>query len=361
MDLSQKISNKNGNAFLTLLFCLIIIAAAGYVLYTNKDFQRAHQRDISKINFYLRDYKKSLKDFTKDFGGKIAEWKKSLPLKTKDPKAEKPLESLTFDETILDPATLEKELPGEMIRHQTDEITICSFDADLILNDPLSDKEIIHLANILRFCELSTITKLPNEIFLKRISTALKVLRYNAVYETVPAETGKTLTAYLYRDDKIQPLQKSSLFKGADPLPIAPSYGLFKAGDFDFIVATFAAPASGLSLGSIVPLENFSEAVKTQYLETQDMMIFGEFAFESRGLIWDSASLLPTIAKTLPANRAPLDLLGNFWFRKKELTEFNGKSGVLDIDAAAFPSKSKPPVTANKPIWVQFRILPDDD
>jgi hypothetical protein len=357
--------NKTGKALLSLIFLLIIIGGLCYVVYNNKDFQRSHKKEIAKINFYLRDYIKTYKDFTKDFDEKIAEWRKSHPRKQHDAAAKKPLETWTFDEMILEARAAEKEIPSEMIRHQNDEITICSFNADFLINNPLSDKEAIHLANVMRFCELSVMTNLRNEISLKKIVTALKVLRYNATYENVvaPKTEGANTTSYiyLYRDDKIQSLQKSSLFKETNSLPIIPAYGLFKAGEFDFMIAIFATPPSGTALKSVHLLEEFSETLKTEYPDTQDLVIFGDFSFESRGLIWDRSSLLPTIARALPATQAPLDLLGNFWFRKSELTEFNGKSGVININPTGFPSKSKPPLSADKPIWVQFKLMPDDD
>jgi len=355
--------NKNGKAFLNFLILLLLIAGIGYVIYTNKDFQRTHKKEITKINFYLRDYIKAYKDFTKDFYEKVAEWKKSHPSKQKAIPGEKPLETWTFEEMIFNAETLEREMPPEMVKHQNDEITVCSFNADLIINNPLTDKEIIHLANIMRFCGVSAITNLRNESSLKRISTALKILRYNAVYQTV-AGTGsaaKTFYAYLYRDDRIQPVQKAELYKGDVPLPVTPAYGIFKAGDFDFIIANFATPSSGIPLDSLLVLEKFSEAIKNEFSDTQDLLIFGDFAFESRGIIWDSSSLLPNIARTLPADRAPLDLLGDFWFRKNDLIEFNGRSGVINLNSQSFPSKSKPPLTANKPLWTQFKLLPDDD
>ncbi len=357
-----KINNNHGNSFFILLLTFIILAAAAYIVYTNKDFQRAHRKEIRKVNFYLRDYKKKYKDLRTNLSEKMQAWEKSHPTKVKKISPETKPETRTFDELIYDEQRLQKEIPPEMIRHQPDEITICAFNADFLINNSLSDKEIVHLANILRLCDLSSIAGLTNQHFLPKITTLLKILRYDASFEiNDPASVGKTIIGYLYRNDKIQSLKRGKIYSAENSFSTLPYYKPFKVGDFDFIVATFNTPAYGFALTSIEPLENFYETIKNENLDIKDIMIFGDFTFRSDALSWDSASLLPTFARAASSDKNETDLLGNFWFKKNDLVEFNGKSGILNIDENQFPSKQKSSLSTNKPIWTQFKIMSDDD
>ncbi len=353
--------NNHGNSFLIVFLFLSILVGAGYVVYNNKDFQHAHYKEIAKYNFYLRDYKKAAKDFSKRIDDKITNWKKSHPSTSKDENGPK-AETRTFAELAYDQKILDQEIPGEMVRHQPDELTLCSFSADFLLNNPLTDKEMVHLANIFRFCDLSAIAGLQNPQFLAQITTLLKILRYPASFETSsPTGLSPTVMAYLYRNDKVKVLKPGQIYSQSDSLPAAPYYGAFKAGDFDFIVATFNTPSAGLALANIGPLENFYSAIQNTNQDIQDIMIFGDFTFRSEALSWDSASLLPTFAQSVNGDKAQSDLLGNFWFKKNDLVEFNGKSGLITIKEDLFSSQRKPPVSGNKPIWTQFRMLSNDD
>ena len=354
--------NKRGKAFLTIILCLVFIIGAVYVVYNNKDFQRSHKREIAKINFYLRDYNKSAKEFSKKIDEKISKWKENRLKKTQKKLATPKIETRTFEDLITTAEALEKDIPVEMIRHQPDEMTICSFDANFLFNSPLTDPEIVHLANILRFCDLSSIAGLTNQKFLAQATTLLKILRYDAAVETsLISDSDKTVTAYLYRSDKIQALTPGKIYSQTDAFPSLPYYESFRIGDFDFTVATFHTPLAGINLSSLEPLEEFYETLQNENPEIKDTMIFGDFAFHSEAVSWDSSSLLPTIAKSVAPNKGQINLLGNFWFKRNQLIEFNGKFGIINIKENSFPTWQKQPVATNKPIWTQFRILPDDD
>ncbi len=359
---SAQNENKHGKAFLTIVFALALIIGAGYVIYNNKDFQRSHKREIAKINFYLRDYNKSAKEFSTKLNDKIAKWKEARLQETQRKSNAPKIETRTFEELIYTAEALEKDIPAEMIRHQPDEITICSFDANFLFNNPLTDPEMVHLANILRFCDLSSITGLTNQKFLPQATTLLKILRYDAAVEASPAtDNDKTITAYLYRSDKIQALTPGKTYSQTDAFPVLPYYGSFKIGDFDFTIATFHTPVSGLNLSSLEPLEEFYETLQNENPNIKDTMIFGDFSFHSKAINWDSASLMPIIAKPAPKNQAQVNLIGNFWIKRNQLIEFNGKFGIINIKENSFSSQKKQPIAANKPIWTQFKIMTDDD
>ncbi len=357
-----KIHSTRGNSLLVFLLTLIIVIGTGYVIYTNQDFQRAHRKQISKLNFYLRDYKKSAKNFTKKLKEKIAAWKKSHPSKSNNTSPLKKTETRSFDELIYSQQLLEQELPAEMMRHQPDEMTICAFNADFLLNNPLSDKEMVHLANIFRLCDLSSISNLSNQQFLSKLTTLLKILRYDASFESSDlSNVDKTVISYLYRNDKVQSLKQGKIYSGENFFPMSPYYKIFKVGDFDFIVATFPSSSEGFALTSMEPLENIYETIKGENSEIKDIMIFGNFTFQSESLSWDSDSLLPTFARATSAGKNESQLVGNFWFKKNDLIEFNGKSGIINISENQFSSRQKSSLSANRPIWTQFKVMSDDD
>lgn len=355
--------NKHGKAFLIIVFCFALIIGAGYVIYNNKDFQRSHKREIAKINFYLRDYNTSAKKFSKELNDKIAKWQETRLQKTQEKLAAPKIETRTFEDLITTAEALEKDLPQEMLRHQPDEITICSFDADFLFNSPLSDPEIVHLANILRFCDLSSIAGLTNQDFLRQVTTLLKILRYDAAIDASPlTDNDETITAYLYRNDKVQALTSRKIYSQTNAFPVLPYYASFRIGDFDFTIATFHTPLAGINLSSLEPLEQLYEDLQNENPDIKDTMIFGDFAFHSGSLNWNSASsLLPIIAKSAAANKTQINLLGNFWFKRNQLIEYNGKFGIININENSFPSQKKQPAAANKPIWTQFKIMADDD
>ncbi len=358
----KKTHNNHGNVFLLFLLFLIIIFSVGYIIYTNKDFQRSHKKEINKLNFYLRDYKKTAIEYRKNIEKTIAQWRKDQATKTRAIADEPKTENRTFEQLLYDPKILEQEIPNDMVRHQQDEITICSFNANYLLNNSLADSEIVHLANIFRFCDISNISGLENQKFLKKITTLLKILRYDASFETsLPTENNKKITVNIYRNDKVKSLKPSQTFLKKSDFPIPPYFTAFKIGDFDFIIATIQTPANGLALASIEPLEYFYEALQNENQDIRDIIIFGDFVFRSESLSWDSASLLPNFARTRSNNENQSELLGNFWFKKNDLVEFNGRSGQININEKLFKSQKSPSPDANKPIWTQFKILPDDD
>ncbi len=357
-----KNTNDRGKSFVIFLFFLAIIIGAGYLVYTNQDFQRSHRKEISKINFYLRDYKKQYKKFRKTLDEKIAAWKKSHPKETKKTPPPPKIETRTFDDLIYPPEDLQKELPPEMIRHQPDEFTFCSFNADFLLNNKLSDKETVHLANILRFCDLTSITGLSNLEFLDQITTLLKILRYDAVFESSAAVNPKEKAfIYLYRNDKVKSLNAGKLFTAENSFSSPPYCKSFKIDTFDFTIASFYSPLENLRLTPVLPLKNLYETLSHENPGIKDIMIFGNFLFNSQELRWDSSSLLPTFAQAANLNKNESELIGNFWFKKNDLVEYNGKSGILNIDENQFPSKQKSYLAGDKPIWAQFKIMPDDD
>lgn len=357
-----KINNTRGNAFLWFLICLAVIVGAGYFLYNNKDFQRTHRQEIRKFNSYLKKSEKFSKNFRDSLKEKIEAWKKSHPSKNKNTSEETKVETRTFEDLIYSPQTLEQELAPEMIRHQPDEITVCAFNADFLLNNALTDKELVHLANIFRFCDLSSIAGLSNQKFLPKITTLLKILRYDASFESnIPSGPGKTVTGYLYRNDRVESLQQKEISFQENLFPAPPYYKTFRIGNFDFIVATFYTPVEGFALTSIEPLENLYEALSNENPEIKDIMIFGDFTFQSQALSWGSNSLLPTFAHAKSADKNESQLVGNFWFKKNDLIEFNGKSGIINIPENQFPSSQKSSGHATRPIWTQFKVMPDDD
>lgn len=364
MRLFNRIKSLHGKAFVTFLlfiFFLAIIAAAGYFIYNDKDFQRTHRKEINKFNFYLRDFTKTANDFSKKIETSIANWKKSHPSLAPGSSADKKTEPRTYENLLYNQNILGQEVPEEMLRHQSDEITLCSYNADFLLNNPLTDNEITHLANIFRFCDINIIAGLQTKNFIPRITATLKILHYNATSEiSAPVDSAKTTYAFIYRTEKIYSVSSAKIYNTTNSFSPAPYYGVFRSNNFDFIIAAFKTPPSGPALASEVPLESFYETLKTENPDIQDIMLFGDFLFQSEDFSWDSNSLLPTVAYSATTKNQS-DLLGNFWFRKKDLKEYNGKSGVINIKEELFPSKRNPPVTANKPIWTQFKLMPDDD
>ncbi len=355
-------SNKRGNAFLSFLFFLIMVGVGCYIVYNNPDFQKSHRREIFTAQIKYKEFKKTSQDFINTYQTKFQDFKKShhWPGSTK-PQVKTP----TFNELIYDPDILNQEIPTDMIRHQPDEITLCSFDAQFLLNNTLSKKEVIHLANIFRFCDLSSISDLNNKVFISELTELLKLLHYNAVYSISPAvgTKSKTYYTYLFRNDRISALKAAKLIAGTDELPVKAYEGQFKAGKFDFTLLAFQTPPTGIFLSSTMPLENTYEAVKEDNKDVQDIIMFGNFSFQSASLNWDNGRLLPTVAGVMKDNseKSQADLIGNFWFRKKDLTEFNGHSGTIDIKEDYFPSAGKPTSAMNKPVWAQFKLMSDDD
>ena len=370
MNNFKKITNSRANAFLGFLFFVILLGVCAYIVLSNPDFQRMHRQDIIKFHFYTRVYTRDAKDLLGKAKTRITGWTKDHGIKIPGlPSAATggPSQPASFNDLIFNPKILTQEMPTDMIRHQPDEITLCSFDADFLLNSPLNDQEALHLANIFRFCDLSSIAGLRDEHVLTRIANLLKLLHYNAVCEVSPAvgQKNKTLTAYLFHNDRINPLKPAKLFQGATEFHVPPYYGLFKAGSFDFTIVTFQTPASGFPLPSTTPLETVYETLKNENPAVQDVMIFGDFSFQSTEMTWSNNALLPTVARLkkgpIETDKTQPDLLGNFWFRKKDLVEFNGNSGVINIKEELFPSAKKSSASANKPIWAQFKLMPDDD
>jgi hypothetical protein len=173
----------------------------------------------------------------------------------------------------------------------------------------------------------------------------------------------KTFSAYLFRNDRIAALKPTKLIAASSELPLEAFDGQFRAGTFDFTLLTLQTPADGLFLSSVSPLENIYEIVKAENTDVQDIIVLGNFSFQSTALNWDNSGLLPTVAGILKntGDKSSGDLLGNFWFRKKDVVEFNGNSGIIDIKTESFPSAAKSASTANKPVWAQFKLMPDDD
>lgn len=361
----SKLSSQKANALLGFLFALVLLGVAGYIIYNNPDFQKKYRKEISRTRQYLRDQSRAIQGFFNKNKERIQDWKKEnpgQPLSIPNPfaKKEEPKAAPTFADMAFDTAILSQEVPMELVRRQTDELIMCSFDANFLLAAPLTDKEVQHLANIMRFCDINAISNLKNETFLTRASTILKILRYNAAYSVSPPTSNKTISAFLYRTDRINVVKPARTTNDSEGLPNAPFFGTFRSGDFDFTLVVFQTPLNGFPLPTLTPLETVYETLKMDNADVKDVIIFGDFAFRSNSLIWDNGSLLPTMARLKKESKNNTDLLGNFWFRKKDLIEFNGNSGELNIKEDHFPSaKNLPP--AYKPIWGQFKAMPDDD
>lgn len=356
-----KLQNKRGNALLALIF-LIVLAGAGYYYYNNPEFQRAHRYEIYKFKLQLRDIKDRAQKIKNDLREKAAEWEKNHPAQKAAANDDAKPETRTFEQLLYDQKILGQEIPPEMVRHQPDEITVCFFNADFLLNNPLNDGESVHLANILRFCDLTAIAGLKNQKFLPKITALLKNLRYTQNGETSAKPDGKKrIFAFLYRNDRISALKPGHISSSTPDLPLQAYTGFFKAGNFDFSVALFDSPAAGLDLKSLDPLKNFYATVEGENKPVKDIMIFGDFTFPPDGMNWDQDSLLPLFAQATTSRKTHGDLTGNFWFKKNDLVEFNGKSGLIDINVGQFPSCKNHPVSTEKPVWAQFKLMSDDD
>lgn len=364
-----KFDHSRGNTVVGILIFIALMGAAAWIVYNNPDFQKTYRKEISRTRYWIRERSREINNFLDKKKTKTGELKKSSPgqpVAFTNPfaKKEKP-KTLTFEDLAYDPKVLELEVPAEMVRHQPDEVVVCAFDANYLLASPLTDKEVQHLANIFRFCDLASVAGLRNEAFLNRLSGMLKILRYNPVVVVSPGVgPDRTVSAFLYRSDRITAVKPAATFAEAEGLPHAPFYGLFRAMDFDFTVVVFQTPVTGHPLPSLRPLEKTYELIKAENPEIKDVMVFGDFAFRSAGLNWDNSSLLPVMARLKKGvsgrDKSLTDLLGNFWFRKKELVEFNGNSGEINITEDEFPSAVKPSA-AYRPIWAQFKAMPDDD
>ncbi len=345
--------NRRGNIFLLLLFLILAIAGAAHQVSSNPQLKKKLYRQFGKTMPRGKALLSDTKNLIQNWRKKQGEKKSALVI------------------TELEPYILRQQLPFEMMRHQPGDITVCSFDANFLLNGSLNDGEFNHLANILRFCDLTAFQNLKDQKFPSRMADALKQLRYNARVELSPASTWrqKGFFTFLYRDDRVASSQKMGFLKTSARLwDNDPFYAGFKSGNFDFTVVGFAS-ATNLTLpqdSSIVSvLLSLTESLRQKNPNDKDTVILGDFPFTPSGMTWSNSALLPGMARMLRStpDTETAGLFGNFWFQRKNLREFTGESGVINLSEEFFPALApgKQPSSAAQPIWAQFKVTDDDD
>ena len=266
-----------------------------------------------------------------------------------------------------------KELPSSS--KFSDKIKLSSFNIRIFSNKSRDDEELKYIASILRYYDIVAIQELRDEHVLKRTVSILKKMGYDYDYEISPkvGRNVKEIYAFIYRKDKISVKLRGKLYKDRqDKFIREPFYATFKAGNFDFTLCTIHLLYGDNETHrrpELLELAKVYKHIQRENPGEKDIIMLGDFNFPPSDQGWKEIKTLPSMAYLIkpPAKTTISDrsLYDNFWFQRKHVKEYTGKSGVVKFDENIFMNddrQARLAVSDHRPIWATFATtLPDDD
>lgn len=254
-------------------------------------------------------------------------------------------------------------------------LTLASFNIRILSTASRDDTELASIADILQKYDLIAIQELRDEEVLKRTAAILQQRGFGYAYEISPpvGRGVKERYAYLYRTDRVQPVQPGRLYQErGDEFIREPFYATFRSSSFDFTLVTIHVLFGSSEAERRPEIEELAavyQAVQDEDPAEQDVILLGDFNFPPQDGGFSRLKAIPGMAFliTPPAKTTITDtsLYDNFWFQEPHVREYAGEFGVDRFDETMFSGEdlaAKRAVSDHRPIWAKFNTSgPDDD
>lgn len=253
-------------------------------------------------------------------------------------------------------------------------ITIASFNIRIYSNKSRDDQELQQIAAILERYDLIAVQEVRDETVIQRTLAILrdKGLDYDYMISRPVGKSVKERYAFIYKAGIIEIKQKGQIYPDPQNHFIRePYYATFKAGQFDFTLATIHVLFGNSKKHRRPEIKQLAEVYTTlqqQDSHEQDIIILGDFNFGPRdegfqALLACSNGMCALIhnGKTTIGDKSLYD---NFFFDQDHLTEYTGKSSIFEFDKHIYKNDlytARKAVSDHRPIWGEFLVTRDDD
>jgi len=177
----------------------------------------------------------------------------------------------------------------------------------------------------------------------------------------------------IYRNTHVSILTKPEvLVDTRDDFVREPFIGYYKAGEFDFILATIHVVWGDSIVGrreEIKKLEHVLHAIQQRAKAEKDIIIVGDFNMPPVDLSWGLDGWKPLMNPPQKTVVGDTSLYDNIWISEKDTysSEYTGFCGCIEFDKLQYEDsitgrrKAISEISDHRPIWGLFSTAKDDD
>jgi len=236
-----------------------------------------------------------------------------------------------------------------------------------------SDQNLTLILNILTSFDFIAVQEVRDREIMNRIQEKLGSGWTMSVSNQVGTEHHKEHYGMIWRNTHLSILTDPEiLVDQRDDFVREPYIGYFKAGQFDFILATIHVVWGDSIVGrreEIKKLDDLLHAIQTRATTEKDIIIVGDFNMPPVDMSWGIdgwKSLMNPPQKTVVGDTSLYD---NIWISEKDTfgSEFTGLCGCIEFDKIQYENteagrrKAISEISDHRPIWALFSTAKDDD
>jgi len=179
--------------------------------------------------------------------------------------------------------------------------------------------------------------------------------------------------AFLWRVSRVKVVTAPQvLHDTGDVFVREPFIGYFKAGEFDFVLATIHVvwgDSIFVRRDEIAKLDDLLKAIQRRAGAEKDIIIVGDFNMPPTDLSWKLDGLVPLINPPQKTLVGDTSLYDNIWISATHTmnSEYKGVCGCIEFDKLQYEDSISgrrsaiSEISDHRPIWAQFGTDVDDD
>jgi len=191
------------------------------------------------------------------------------------------------------------------------------------------------------------------------------------VSDLIGTEHHKERYGLLWRNTVISLISPTSLLSDiSNNFVRDPFMGYFRAGIFDFVIATIHVVWGSTMEGRREEIRKLDTVLKKILERTgaeKDVILVGDFNMPPDDLCWEVDGWLPLIRPPWKTTVGDVSLYDNIWVHAEYTfnSEYKGECGVLEFDKIIYDEGSRRTaineVSDHRPVWGLFSTNVDDD
>jgi len=278
-------------------------------------------------------------------------------------------QSLARVTTNVDPSTSEVEATK---RKKASQLEVASWNIRNISENKTEEKlkKILAIITCFDFLAIQEVRDLE---IMEKIKALLGIGWDMAISGQVGSAHHKEHYAFLWRVDRVSVLTAPKVLDDSgDAFVREPFIGYFKAGEFDFVLATIHVVWGDSIVGrreEIKKLDDLLKAIQNRAGAEKDIIVVGDFNMPPTDVSWKLDGLIPLINPPQKTLVGDTSLYDNIWISGAHTmnSEYKGVHGCVEFDKLQYEDTiagrraAISEISDHRPVWAQFGTDADDD
>ena len=246
-------------------------------------------------------------------------------------------------------------------------VSIGTWNVRILSDGSRDDSELAVIAEIISRYDLIALQEVRDTRVLERLEAMLPA--YDYIASPPVGEGVKELYAFFYDASVVTPTGYQALLSDPENAFIRePFIARFIAGSFDCVIISIHVlwgDSKAQRREEIRLLDDVLAAVERAMTDERDILLVGDFNFDSADEGWEITGYVPLLGPALKTTISDSGCYDNIWIHPHASVEFAGGLEVYRFDEELFDGDDRAAslaVSDHRPVSVRFRTDgPDDD